>query len=94
MKRMDHRVRRSKRAGKAVLAGVLMVSLVLGSFLFQALFLALEEGRGDLVLRAVLGIGFLVGLSLFSILLTRHQHRALDEALEEMRLMVEGDPSI
>lgn len=91
LKRLDHRIRRSKRAGKIVLAGVALVSLVFVAILIQGLLLALEGGRRDLVTRALVGIGLLTGLNLFSVLLIRHQHRTLDGAREEMEEMVRGD---
>jgi hypothetical protein len=91
LKRLDLRIQRSKRAGKVVLAGVGIVSIIFGAVLVQALLLALEGGREDLVTRALVGIGLLGGLNLFSILLIRRQHRALDEAREEMEEIVRGD---
>ena len=91
LKRLDLRIQRSKRAGKLVLAGVVIVSLIFGGVLIQALLLALEGGRGELVTRALGGIGLLAGLNLFAILLIRHQHRSLDEAREEMEEMVRGE---
>lgn len=94
LRRLDLRVQRSKRAGKIVLAGVAIVSIIFGGVLIQALLLALEGGRDDLVTRALVGIGLLAGLNLFSILLIRHQHRALDEAREEMEEIVRGKLSL
>ena len=91
LKRLDHRIRRSKRAGKVVVGGVVIVSIIFGAVLIQALLLALRGGRGDLVTRALLGLGLLAGLNFFSILLIRHQHRTLDEAREEMEEMVRED---
>jgi hypothetical protein len=91
LKRLDLRIRRSKRAGKIVLAGVAIISLIFGAVLIQALLLALEVGRGELVSRALAGIVLLAGLNLFAILLIRHQHRTLDEAREEMEEMVRGE---
>lgn len=91
LKRLDLRIRRSKRAGKVVLIGVGLVSLIFGAVLIQALLLAVAGGRDDLVNRALMGIALLAGLNLFSILLIRKQHRALDEAREEMEEMVRGD---
>lgn len=88
--RMNHRIRRSKRAGKLVLAGVLLVSLVLGSVLVQGLLLALDGERQDLVFRAVLGLGLLVAVDLFAIVSTRRQHRMLDEAREDLQGMARG----
>jgi len=91
LKRLDLRIQRSKRTGKIVLAGVAFVSLIFGAVLIQALLLALEGGRGELVTRALAGIGLLAGLNLFAILLIRHQHKTLDEAREEMEEMVRGE---
>jgi len=90
VRRLDRRIRRSKRSGKLVLAGVLAVSAVLGLFLVQALVLAGEAGRGDLMARALVGLGVLLLLDVASILLVRRQHRLLDEAREEFRALVQG----
>ena len=89
MKRLDERIRRSKRTGKLVLGGVLIVSLILGAVLAQGLFLALEGGRGDLVGRAGFGLALLLALDAFSVFLIRRQHRRLDEAREELRELVD-----
>jgi hypothetical protein len=91
LKRLDHRIRRSKRVGKVVLGGVVIVSMVFGAVLIQALLLALRGGRDNLVIRALVGLGLLAGLNVFSVLLIRRQHRTLDEAMEEMEEMVRGD---
>ena len=89
MKRLDERIHRSKRTGKLVLGGVLIVSLILGTVLAQGLFLALDGGRGDLVGRAWFGLALLLALDAFSVILIRRQHRRLDEAREELRELVE-----
>lgn len=89
--RLDQRIRRSKRTGKLVLGGVLLVSAVLGYPLLHGLFLALEAGREDLIVRAFLGLGILFGLIVFSVILIRRQHRKLDEAREELKSLVTGD---
>lgn len=89
MKRLNERIRRSKRTGKIVLGGVLLVSLILGGVLVQALSLALTGGRGDLVWRGAFGLALLLALDAFSIVLTRRQHRRLDEAREELRALVD-----
>jgi len=88
--RLEERIRRSKRFGKMVLAGVLLVSLVLGSVLIQGLFLALEAQRQGLVVRAGLGLGLLLAVDLFSVFLIRRQHRMLDEAREDLQEMIGG----
>jgi hypothetical protein len=85
MKRLEERIHRSKRTGKVILGGVLVVSLVMGAVLLQALSLALEGGQGDLVARAVIGLAILLALDAFSVVLIRRQHRRLDEAREELR---------
>lgn len=90
--RLDQRIQRSKRVGKIVLGGVLLVSLVLGAVLVQGLLLALDAQGQDLVSRALLGLGLILALDLFSIHLTLRQHRMLDEAREELARLVEGDP--
>jgi hypothetical protein len=88
VKRLEERIERSKRSGKIVLGGVILVSLVFGFVLVQGLFLAMEAGRGDLVGRAVFGLMLLVGLNTFSLILIRRQHRMLDEARQELKEMV------
>ena len=88
--RLEERIRRSKRFGKMVLAGVLLASLVLGSVLIQGLFLALEAQRQGLVVRAGLGLGLLLAVDLFSVFLIRRQHRMLDEAREDLQEMIRG----
>ena len=93
LKRLDLRIRRSKRSGKIVLGAVVLVSLVFGMVLVQAFSLAQEAGRRDLVVRALVGLGLLVGLNLFSVFLTRRQHRMLDEAREDLEALVAEDPS-
>ncbi|MGW8267077.1 MAG: hypothetical protein ACWGSQ_11965 [Longimicrobiales bacterium] len=89
MKRLNERIRRSKRTGKIVLGGVLLVSLILGAVLVQAFSLALTGGRWGLVWRAAFGLVLLLALDAFSIVLTRRQHRRLDEAREELRELVD-----
>lgn len=88
MKRLDERIHRSKRSGKIVLGGVLLVSLVLGGVLVQGMLVALDGGRGNLAGRAAFGVALLVVLNSFSIYLIRRQHRRLDEAREELRELV------
>lgn len=93
MARLESRIRRSKRTGKLVLVGVLLISLVLGYPLLQGLFLAAEAGRDDLLLRGFLGMGLLAGLNVFSVVLIRRQHRRLDEARQELSSLVVGHPA-
>ena len=93
MKRLDLRIERSKRSGKIVLGGVILVSLVFALVLIQGLFLSANAGRMDLVLRAVFGLMLLTALDVFSFILTRRQHRMLDEAREELEELVRGEPS-
>ena len=88
MKRLDRRIARSKRSGTVVLAGVLLVSVVLGAVLVQGLLLALEGDRWGLVTRGLLGLGLLGGVDAFSVLAIRRQHRMLDEARDELRSLV------
>lgn len=88
MNRLDERIQRSKRSGKIVLGGVILVSLVFGVVLAQGLFMAVEAGRGDLVGRAVFGLVLLLALNTFSLVLIRRQHRMLDEARRELQDMV------
>ena len=91
LSRLDQRIHRSKRWGKTVLAGVLIVSLVFGGTLVHGLLLALDAGRDDLASRALVGLGLLAGLDLFSVVLIRRQHRKLDEAREDLVALVEGE---
>jgi protein-S-isoprenylcysteine O-methyltransferase Ste14 len=93
LRRLDHRIRRSKRSGKIVVVGVFLVSLVFAVVLTQGLSLAIDEGEEGLVVRALVGLSLLVGLNLFSVVLIRRQHRLLDEAREELETLVTGDPS-
>ena len=93
-KRLEERIRRSKRTGKIVLGGVVLISIVFAFVLTQGLSLALESGERGLVVRAVVGLGLLAGLNLFSVVLIRRQHRVLDEAWEEMEALVQGDPPV
>jgi phosphate/sulfate permease len=88
---LDERIRRSKKTGKTVLVAVVLVSLVFAVVLTQGLSLALEASRSDLVIRALVGLGLLAGLNLFSVVLIRRQHRVLDEAREELEALVRGD---
>jgi hypothetical protein len=92
LSRLDRRVERSKRTGKIVLVGVLLVSMVFGAVLIQGLLLAWEGGRTDLVARAAAGLALLVGLDLFSLIMIRRQHRMLDEARADLQELIRGDP--
>jgi hypothetical protein len=92
--RLDKRFHRSKRSGKIILGGVLLVSLAFGAALTQGLVLALQAGRNDLVVRGFVGLGLLVGLNLFSIAMIRRQHRILDDAREDLEALVRGDPPV
>jgi len=98
MRRLDERIRRSKRRGKISVVVVLVVSLVLGSVLAQALVLARSTGQNELVTGAIFGIGLLVVLNLLSLTLAWRQHRLLDQARLELDELVRGsaqngDPS-
>jgi ABC-type protease/lipase transport system fused ATPase/permease subunit len=88
VRRLDERIRRSKRWGKIVLGGVLLASLLLGVVMAQGLLLALEAGRDDLLVRAGCGLVALLALNVFSVVLTRRQHRMLDEARKELEDLV------
>ena len=90
--RLEGRIRRSKRSGKVVLLLVALVSLGFTPVLVQALLLAREAGRSDLVTRAIVGLGVLIGLNLFSWILIRRQHRMLDEAREDLEALISGEP--
>lgn len=91
MKRLDHRIERSKRNGKIALGAVIVLSLVFAAVLVPGLTLALEEGRPELVRRAVFGLALLGALDVFSIVLIRRQHLMLDEARDELEEMVRLD---
>jgi len=92
--RTDRRVQKSKRNGKLVLVGVLLVSLVFGAVLVQGFLLAQAAGRTDLVARAAAGLVLLLGLDAFSVFMIRRQHRMLDEARAELRYLVSGKPAL
>lgn len=94
MTRLDRRIIRSKRRGKVVLAGVVLVSAGLGTVLLQGLFLARNAGEDGLVARALLGLGLLAAMNIFSLVLIRKQHRMLDEAREDLRSLVKGETAI
>lgn len=89
--RLERRIRRSKRRGKAVLGGVLLASVAFGGVLVQGLLMAVEVGRDDLVIRAWIGLGLLLGMDLFSAVLIRRQHRVLDGARGELQELIMGD---
>jgi len=90
MRRLDERIRRSKRRGKISVIVVLVVTLVLASVLAQALALARSTGQDDVVTRAIFGIGLLVVVNLFSVAMSWHQHRLLNRARSEMDELVRG----
>jgi hypothetical protein len=90
MRRLNERIRRSKRRGKISVIVVLVVSLMLGSVLAQALAVARSTGQDELATRAIFGIGLLVAVNLFSVALAWHQHRLLDQARSEMVELVRG----
>lgn len=93
LSRLELRIQRSKRNGKIVLGAVLLVSVAFALVLTQGLSLALEAGRGDLVVRAWVGLGFLAGLNLFSVTMIRRQHRLLDDARKDLEALVLEEPS-
>ncbi len=70
------------------------MSLAFGAALVQGLSFALQAGRNDLITRALVGLGLLVGLNLFSAVLIRRQHRILDEARKDLQALVRGDPPV
>ncbi len=92
VRRLDQRIRRSKRSGRIVLGGVFLVSVGFAAVLVQGLVIALDVGRSDLVGRGFFGLALLLGLNVFSLALVRRQHRMLDEAREELEELVHGDP--
>ena len=91
LRRLEERIRRSKRSGKLVMGGVLLISIPFAVVLVQGVRLALEAERSGPAVRGFLGLGLLVGLNLFSFILIRRQHRMLDEAKEDLIALVEGD---
>jgi len=94
LRRLDQRIQRSKRRGKIVLGAVFLVSVVFALVLTQGLSLALEAGRSDVVIRAWVGLGLLAGLNLLSVIMIRRQHRLLDEAREDLEVLVVEKPSV
>lgn len=72
--------------------GVFLVSLFFAVPLVQGLILALDRGRNDLQLWALLGLGLLVALNFFSLILIRRQHRNLDDARSELEALLEAAP--
>jgi hypothetical protein len=90
LKRLDERIRRSKRLGKIAVGGVLLMSLTFGGALVQGLLLALETGEDDLVARAIRGLCCLTLLNIVSLALIWRQHRTFDKARTEMQELVEG----
>ena len=93
LKKLDQRIKRSKRTGKIALVGVGLVSLACGSLLIQGLLLARETGHAELMGRAALGLVIVVGVDLFSLFLIRRQHRLFDEARRELQDLIGGLPS-
>ncbi len=92
MRRLEVRIRRSKRMGKLALVAVLAVSVGLGIFLVQGLRLAVGLDRTSLLARGVLGLALLLTLDVFSVVLIRRQHRRLDEARSDLEALVRGEP--
>ena len=90
MRRLNERIRRSKRRGKIAVIVVLVVSLLLGSVLAQALIVARGTGHDEVVSRVFFGIGLLVALNVFSVALAWRQHKLLDQARSEMIELVRG----
>jgi hypothetical protein len=90
LKKLDERIRRSKRLGKIALGGVFLMSLTFGGILVQGLILALETGQDDMVFRAIRSLCCLALLNLVSIALIWRQHRAFHEARTELQELVEG----
>jgi len=77
--------------GKIVLGGVLLASVAFGGVLVQGLVLASEGGRGELVARAWIGLGLVLVLDLFSVVLIRRQHRVLDGARADLQALITDD---
>jgi hypothetical protein len=90
LKKLDERIRRSKRLGKIAVGGVLILSLTFGGVLVQGLLLALETGHDDMVARAIRSLSCLTLLNIISIALTWRQHRTFDKARAELQELVEG----
>jgi len=93
LKKLDQRIKRSKRTGKIALAGVMLVSLCCASLLIQGLLVARETGNSELMWRAALGLAIVVGFDLFSLVFIRRQHRLFDEARKELKELIEGHPA-
>jgi hypothetical protein len=93
LKKLDQRIKKSKRTGKIALVGVGLVSLACGSLLIQGLLLANETGHPELMGRAALGLVIVVGVDLFSLVFIRRQHRLFDEARKELKELIEDRPA-
>jgi hypothetical protein len=93
LKKLDQRIKRSKRTGKIALVGVGLVSLACGSLLIQGLLLAREAGHPELMWRTALGLVIVVGVDLFSLVFIRRQHRLFDEARKELTELIEDHPA-
>ena len=93
LKKLDQRIKRSKRTGKIALVGVGLVSLACGSLLIQGLLLARETGHAELMGRAALGLVIVVGVDLFSLVFIRRQHRLFDAARKELKELIEDRPA-
>jgi len=91
VKRLNERIRRSKRTGKTAVAVVLVVSLAFAAVLIQGLVLASETGRQELVVRAFVCLVSLAGLNIFALVMVRRQHRMLDEARSDLEEIVRGE---
>lgn len=94
LKKLDQRIKRSKRTGKIALAGVMLVSLCCASLLIQGLIIALETGHSELMWRAALGLAIVVGFDLFSLVFIRRQHRMFDEAREDLHDLIEDQAAL
>ena len=90
LKKLDQRIKRSKRTGKIALAGVGLVSLACGSLLIQGFLVARDTGHPEFMWRAVLGLVIVVGFDLFSLAFIRRQHRMFDEARKELEELIKG----
>jgi hypothetical protein len=91
LKKLDERIKRSKRLGKMAVAGVFLMSVVFGGVLVQGLVLAQELGQDDLVARAIRGLSCLTLLNIVSVVLIWRQHRTFDKARAELQELVEGE---
>jgi len=93
LKKLDQRIKRSKRTGKVALSGVALLSLACGSLLLQGLLVARATGDSEVMARAVVGLVIVVSFDLFAVFLIRRQYRLLDEARRDLQELIGALPA-